>query len=252
LAKNEEQVSHIVVSSRIVLMCHNRIISLVTPLLRRMVTNERQRQYAMETRAAKAPSSEDAKAGKKMIQDHLEKSAGHRPQAIIRPQESRESPSQYSQIDPKLDNYHYSLDSNFRSRNDNAPPTTPKTQHSNGISMNQEHLDDISEAQNSDPLLQYHVNIVSNGVRIRPKITLTPASCPGFPSLVQHIHSLLRDDNQHHLRDIQVLGVQGLEHIDNDESWIEAVKLVQENDWMDGDVKVVVEVGSLQAKPLND
>lgn len=65
----------------------NKIISLVTPLMRRMVTNERQRQYAIETRKG---SSKKGKAGSE--------EAGV-PQAIVGQDDDQQM---QSPLDPKL------------------------------------------------------------------------------------------------------------------------------------------------------
>jgi len=227
-------------------MFYYRIISLVTPLLRRMVTNERQRQYAIEARASKNTPSEGVEVVNRQTKDQAEKPSRDPPRTLSGIQKPREPSSQYAEIDPKLDNYHYSLDPTFHTPDGNPALATPKPQHANGEFTNQEILEDTIEAQANSTLLHYHVNVLSNGTRLRPKLTLTPGSCPGFPSLVQHIHNVMSDDDQHHLSNIQVLGVNGLVNIDGDEAWIAAVKSVQENDWMDGDVKVVVEVGYLQ------
>lgn len=75
----------------------NKIISLVTPLMRRMVTNERQRQYAIETRKGGAKKKDkegsaeatnqqsDGNPGcevEQQLQTAFDSSLGHHPQAL--------------------------------------------------------------------------------------------------------------------------------------------------------------------------
>jgi hypothetical protein len=90
----------------------NKIISLVTPLMRRMVTNERQRQYAIETRkggAKKKDNEGSVEATAEQVHDnagyeqHLQTAfdpgLGHNPQPVqptSPPKSTQVIPAQYS------------------------------------------------------------------------------------------------------------------------------------------------------------
>lgn len=204
----------------------------MTPLLRRMVTNERQRQYAVETRKSSNTTPSSGKATNRKTRD-----------APDTPSTTAEQPSRYPDIDPKLDQYHYNLDPSFNSTTTaedlSAPPRTQPQLHS-GVSTSQEPFPVLPP---SETHINYHVNILHNGVRIRPKLNLSPSSCPGFSSLVQHVRGVLSDDSGTEPTSVQVLGPDGLRDVgDDEETWLDAVKSVLDCVWMDGQVRVLVEV----------
>jgi hypothetical protein len=206
-----------------------RIISLVTPLLRRMVTNERQRQYALETREEKRRTGEKTSSKRQRDQTSatptegtLQSKHGHR---CI-------SPSPYDDVDPKLDEYHYNVEETYSTEGGNGI-SKQQTRHTAG--------NQFSMGETDESGIQYHINILQNGRRLKPKFSLTPTSCPGFASLVQYIHTLL-DDVDQKPSSVKVLTPDGLVEVNGEESWEEAVASVKDNDWMDGDVKCVVEV----------
>jgi hypothetical protein len=197
-----------------------------------MVTNERQRQYAVETRKSTSTTPSNGKAASKKARD-----------APDTPSITKEPSSRYPDIDPKLDQYHYNIDPSFNSPTTADDPPGPHPDrapfHTN-VSASQE---PFPASSLSDAHINYHVNILHNGVRIRPKLILIPASCPGFSSLVQHIHGVLSDNGGTELASVQVLGPDGLKDVgDNEEMWQDAVKSVVNCVWMDGQVRVLVEV----------
>jgi len=196
-----------------------------------MVTNERQRQYASQSRKIKAKS----KGGEKDHSDHdselLDDSQPSQPNGHIRfrpiPRASA-SASPVPEIDPKLNQYHYVVE---------EPPIpedgdiSAKSHSTNGFpSMS---LDSI----------KYSINIMKDGERIKPRFELTPNSCPEFPSLVQHIRSVM-DDGRPALS-IQVLGPSGLVDIRDQATWVAAIQAIMQTQWMDGEVKCVVEMDEI-------
>lgn len=134
----------------------NKIISLVTPLMRRMVTNERQRQYAIETRRG------GSKKGKEEI---LEAST---PRAIAGQDGKQQT---QSPLDPKL-----------AQQAPSSRPTSPLVQDRDAFSPSHGHLNSMTNASISnfvplpsicpaEPNLS-HINIF-----------LTLASSEGKPSV---------------------------------------------------------------------
>ena len=214
-----------------------RIIALVTPLLRRMVTNERQRVYALETRKGNIQPGSIPKTGNKQQPNYNPVI----PARNIQPNAAQQldlSPRQYPELDPKLNHYHYDIDASFASEDGQSTANSRKT------------TDIIQDLQLmpgtlGETEMQYHVNIVYQGRRIKPRFTLTRDSCPGFPSLVQHLQSLLGDEGQRP-GSIKVLGADGLIDVADEESWMETIAQVKEHDWMDGEVRIVVHVETAQ------
>jgi hypothetical protein len=204
-----------------------RIIALCTPLLRRMVTNERQRQYALETRQEKRKAGE--KIGSKRKRNH--NSGTPSEGTLQRKRGSRgTSPSSYVAVDPNLDEYHYNVEGTYAPEGEDG---TSKLQ------TGQAGVNEFSIGEPDESGIRFHLNILQNGQRIKPKLTLTPSSCPGFASLVQYIHTLLDDIGQKP-GSVKVLTPDGLVEVNSEESWEEAVSSIKGNDWMEGEVKCVV------------
>jgi hypothetical protein len=203
-----------------------------------MVTNERQRRYARVTRASQKGNSPSAKGGHISAQDPLP--ANPTREGAPTPSGDRDASAQYPEIDPKLDQYHYSFDPSFASKSPNSP--TPASRRQNPTVNTSEQETYRASSLIPEASIAYHLNILHNGVRIRPKTTLSPTNCPGLSSLIQHIRIALSDDSLSISR-IDVLDVNGLREIGNEDGWSEATRAVAETEWMDGEVKVVVEVG---------
>lgn len=184
----------------------------------------------METRKSTAPGTGKA-ANKKATRDAPET-----------PPITKESPSRYPDIDPKLDQYHYNLDPAFNSTttDDFSAPLPDRPHLQNDVSVSREHFPESPPPP--DPPIQYYINILHNNIRMRPKLILSPSSCPGFSSLVQHVRGALNDENADPVR-VQILSPDGLRDVGDEEAWLDAVKSVVGNEWMDGEVKVLVEVG---------
>ncbi|PBP19611.1 hypothetical protein BUE80_DR009674 [Diplocarpon rosae] len=204
----------------------NKIISLVTPLMRRMVTNERQRLYALETRLEKKTKTSNSKRGQGSAvasgatthQEHFEHIG---PSGL---------PRTGTIMDPKLDEPYYSIEhpSQTKGNSDSLAFDTPF------VVETPTPCDDVND-------VKYHVNVVQCGRRIQPQVILTSSCCPGFSSLIQHIHSLMNTGAKE-LSTIEILGPTGMLNINDEESWRDAIALVRQTEWMDGEMKCVVAV----------
>ncbi|TAQ84139.1 hypothetical protein B7494_g7533 [Chlorociboria aeruginascens] len=186
----------------------NKLIALVTPLMRRMVTNEKQRHYASQARRDKHAKSGKSKSPEKESNDQ---------QSLVRPSED-------PVIEENLNQYHYNVETPFRSE---TPEAIAKIV--------------TGSPAKSDARILYHVNIFQGGRRVKPRITLMTLSCPGFASLLQHIHNIIGDEGQRP-SSIKILGVNGLVAVDSEDGWKAAIVEVEENEWMDGEVRVIVEM----------
>ncbi|RDW71140.1 hypothetical protein BP6252_07703 [Coleophoma cylindrospora] len=206
----------------------NKIISLITPLLRRMVTNERQRLYALSTRkqnnAARANGSKSASPDlqstptPKQIQRH--DSTSGVPQGSQVRQGSAAPLGQYHpELDPELIGY----------------DTAGNPQYKPNARLS------ITDMPSDQADVRFHINLLQEGQRIKPKLILTKVTCPGLPSLLQHLQKLAGEDANGSSFEVKVLGTSGLISIENQTQWDAAVKQVRETDWMDGDLRVIAE-----------
>lgn len=200
-----------------------------------MVTNERQRLYAIEQRRSGSPYP----ATKKGSAAANQSSAGGAALSNTEVQDPVSSPlpqqpsAEASPLSPsaQLDNYHYNLDSAFAATNDEDQEV-----HSTRTAS-----DNAKSNGNASDTTTYHVNILQQGARIKPRLTLNNRNCPGFPSLIQYIHNIYSDEGIRPVK-INILGPDGQINVTSDETFDEAVRTVLENDWMDGEVKILVDV----------
>lgn len=208
----------------------NKIISLVTPLMRRMVTNERQRLYALETRQEKRSRPDATRQG----QRHTSQTTAS---AISPHPESRQihsvTTTEQSAVDPKLNDYHYKIYDPHQSNGDGQANGIMKEPGSSVRKYDAERAADV----------RYLVNLMHHGRRLHPQVTLKPSACPGFASLVQHIHNMMDGLSQEQQpSSIKVLGPTGLVNVNGEDSWRGAIASVLQTEWMDGEVKFVIQV----------
>lgn len=201
----------------------NKIITSVTPLLRRMVTNERQRRYAVETR------SKD-KGGKSATAASPNQHKVQPP-----PQEEKQLPPE---IDPKLCDYHYTL-----------PVSTTHATPLGTLSVRDD-SPNISQLMMSfrvvfldphDPIEVMHSHDVSS----------TPNSSQ--QQVRQYIQSWFSDPGiAKHFRGTLVIQrvrahlPEGLKDVGSVGEWENAVKTVQQTVWMNRELKIVVNTGAME------
>lgn len=172
----------------------SRIIGTVMPLLRRMVTNERQRQYAVETRkggsSSTTRSSEKAKTERAssedprhLVEDDLVKPAGSTPK------------SNASQLGATLQYYDQ---------------------------------------------VQLRFNVIRNNQRISPPYDLTAKECPDLQTVFLKALPYLSGRSHNGLQ-ISVLTPSGLTLIQDDDGWVQALNKVGQVEWMDNEMKVLIE-----------
>jgi hypothetical protein len=194
-----------------------------------MVTNERQRLYALESRKTR----NEAKANGK-VKDQPEEDFEHPSVVIPQPngrhksRPSTASPSPFPEVDPKLQQYHYEVEERLPSEGRYSTKSPIMNCFGSVFSRKSP---DTSE-------VRYFVNILKDGERLKPRFTLTPTTCPRFSSLVQHIQSVMDDGRG--TKSIQVLGPNGLVDVTDQYAWMEALESIKKTEWMDGEVKCVV------------
>ena len=198
---------------------YSRLISLITPLMRRMVTNERQRLYALETRKTRPQTSKSKK-----------KARLGAPSPSLAP---AIAPSLSPAIDPKLDNYHYNIDETFSPR---------KVQKSSTIQA--QTTNDVPGKQLSTELVvdipkKFLVNIMKGNRRIQPEATLD--SCHNLCSLIQYSHAMVADENLE-VGKVKVWGPSGTIDVSSEDDWKDAIAVIMDVEWINGEIKCIVEV----------
>lgn len=207
----------------------NKIITSVTPLLRRMVTNERQRRYAVETR------SKDK--GRKSVTAASPNQ--HNVQAP--PQEENQLPPE---IDPKLGDYHYSLPV---STTHATPLETPSMRDDSP---------DISQL-----MMSFRVVLLdphdANGVIHTNDVSSTPDNSQqqvrqyilswfSDPDIAKQFRGALAIERvRAHLPD-------GLNDAGSVEEWDNAMKAAQQTAWMNRELKIVVNFGAVEETADNE
>lgn len=191
-----------------------RIITLLTPLMRRVVQNERQRVYAAEKK-------EKERAASIATNDETPRSI----QAFAPLPDDDE----FSIInDTIFDTCDFSLASSASTVDGFSPPQL----HFEPIPSRMPQLDDCE--------IRYNVNIMKDGHRLQPKFVLTSAICADFPSLIQHINNCVHVTQR--IASVKALGPGGLLELRDEVTWQAAIASVRQSEWMDGDLTCVVEV----------
>jgi hypothetical protein len=193
--------------------------------MRRMVTNERQRKYATEMRK----NSAAAKAAQEQGHRGSATPAGGTPQPDV--QSDALSITSVIDIDPKLNQYHYNIQSPAAQEQPQGTASPPKTAVKSVFAKKAAELEGI----------KYHVSIMQESRRVMPRFTLNPNTCPSFSSLVQHLDSVMDDDGRE-VSGIKVLGPGGLVDVKDESSWVAAIEAIKQNEWMDGELRCVVQV----------
>ena len=197
---------------------------MVVPLFRRMVTNERQRIYALESRR-KNSATRKLGGSKKESPPPTEEGA---PQPNGE-RNSAPSPSPYLAIDPELKEYH----------NVNESPSAQQAPVS-------ETLASSIDIANGEPVradggkLTYFVNFMLNGRRVMPKVTFPSGTSPDYSTLIQQIDGAIDDDSLKFT--VKVLGPGTWLHVTTDDEWKRAIIVVRESEILDDEVKCVVQI----------
>ncbi|KAI9048897.1 hypothetical protein LZ554_006751 [Drepanopeziza brunnea f. sp. 'monogermtubi'] len=183
-----------------------KLRSLVIPVVRLAVSNEKARLYAIKTRHKRRTPVTSAKVTPQPDRARLES---------VTPAPTRNG------ADVKLDDNHSTVDAKGYELPDSFAAGSPAS--SNGTHV------------------RYLVNLMQHGRRLVPEITPAPNTCPGFPSLVEYIHRLM-DTESKEVSSIDFLVPTGMVNVKNEDDWKGAIASIQQTEWMNGVVKCVVVV----------
>ncbi|MCJ1336261.1 hypothetical protein MMC09_001537 [Bachmanniomyces sp. S44760] len=198
----------------------NKIITVVTPFLRRMVTNERQRQYAVETR--KLGSQDDVGDGKRRHSGRDSLPVAQGPGTIPETKHAQETAPQFDNIIRTMVN---------TNSNATRSPDTIIQQYS---------VETMETALAENPLL-LHINIMKDGRRFMPRIDTSTDRCSTLQDLREKLY-LHIDVIGHNPFEIQVLLPVGLLTVGTETNWNAAVNFARRTEWLDGTIKVVVDL----------
>ena len=182
----------------------SKIIGAVIPLLRRMVTNERQRQYAVETRRGAGAG----RAKRQRADSGLPSPEQNTIEKRVRDQSGIG--------DLRTDKVGYPPGEKDQARSFSG--TTPYNSH-----------------------LRLRINIFEGQQRVRPCFEVSAEDCPDleavYTNILQHYGNAILERVT-----VSVLLPQGLTSVGSDEDWARALSEVRATVWMDGETKVVVEL----------
>ncbi|SZF03891.1 unnamed protein product [Blumeria hordei] len=220
----------------------NKIIELIIPLLRRMVTNERQRQYANETRMEKR--LKDVKKRRQPLDcasQSNQKTTITDDQSLSKGSQKIRNPNSLStHVGPKLITQ---LTSKLITTDEQAPNQTNTMKISN-TSQTETCIQggDTKKEQSFVSIKfmpKYYVNILRDDKCVKRRFILTSSQCPHFSSLVHHVtQGLVRFREK--IGCIKVHGPYGLISVYDEESWVKAIALVTKYEWMNKEVRCLI------------
>ena len=184
----------------------SRIIKLLMPLLRKMVTNERQRLYAAESRR-----SDTKKTGSEEPIDHQE----------------HQSPILMPEIDPSLQP---------EEDHDGLEATTLAT-----VSMSVPSVPANSEDSTINLLVNIMSTVADESKQMEPEFVLTIDQSESFEKCMEELADRAGTD-QNRLQTKALLAA-GLTNITTEEEWVSCCRTVSSTPWMNRRVLLVVELG---------
>jgi len=187
---------------------------MMIPLMRRMVTNENQRLYAEEQRKARAPYTSGGGKREPNAEEILEKLKGQ----IYKPKKSK-TPNGISESEKSI-----SPDPAGANAENRAAVASPKP-----------------KAPSEWDGMHFYINITKDGRRAMPRVEFAVDNGEGFTHLSQHVDIIIDDDKNHK---VKILGPTGLVDITDEISWKGILTQIKDADWMDGDVRICVDLNS--------
>ena len=202
-----------------------KIIKLCMPLLRKMVTNERQRVYAADTRKLGFPK----KTGKEQDQDDTfgTQSPDAHDSTLMTSGLQQAAAAHGAVVDGATQ--HLPLD----------------THHLNGeVRVGQ------LEVPSGSGLHTIHVNVVPRGVyptrRLIPRFSLSSESATSLQVLRDEVNRRMQEqmNGEHHTEEpsIKVWHPDGLIQVKDDGEWTITLLSAANHEWLDGEVRVLIEL----------
>ncbi|SLM34446.1 hypothetical protein LPUS_03201 [Lasallia pustulata] len=213
----------------------NKIITAVTPLLRRMVTNERQRQYAVVTRKGGGTDSDGTNKRRKLDDVQAPPPQVHQQEQGYQHQEEFPQSRNIGLGLPELQDKLLEALPNDTEGRLNIPTEAP------GQTMARLPSSTPGDPSSHSNALQLHINILQDHQRILPRLVIPAEQCPDMQTLYSRLLEQGHTAGPDPLR-ISVLLPGGLTPVQSDGEWMVALTSAKAVDWLDGELKVVVEV----------
>jgi len=207
-----------------------KIIKLMMPLMRKMVTNERQRLYAAETRRQGSGKGRSGAQDRELDEEES--------QLHSTPPPHEETGQTVYADSGELPSESAAISSSAASLGPDVPSQT-----SSGSMMTT-----TTTTTTFKPSTVLHVNVVSNNGgalrRVAPRFSLTPEAAPSLSMLLaeasKHYNALHSRINSKPT--VKVWLADGLVTITEDGEWMVALLSAGVVDWMDGEVRVLIQI----------
>ena len=187
---------------------------MMIPLMRRMVTNENQRLYAEEQRKARAPYTSGGGKREPNAEEILEKLKGQ----IYKPKKTQ-SPNIVSGSE----------------KSTSPEPVGIKPQSGGTVASPKPKT--LTEWDG----MHFFINFIKDGRRAMPRVEFAVDNGEGFTHLSQHVDIIIDDEKTHK---IKIFGPAGMVDVTDEASWRGVLIAIKEADWMDGDVRICVDVNT--------
>ena len=255
----------------------HKIISLVIPLLRRMVTNERQRQYAVETRKGGSDEHNRGKGDDAAVPHNASALLSSEDNALQNQSEATSrnvGPDAVSTEAQAVDKRAGVAIGAPHSPGDDSPaisapinsPLPPQPPYRPAPVARKSsrppkradatRLNGYQHATLDPNAIMLHINVVSSDdIRLLPRLDLPSSMCPNLEALVKHTsehawkhsgesgvagQSRPSDPWANGMR-LKVWLADGLVLIQTDGEWMVALLSAGTKDWMDGELRVIIE-----------
>ncbi|TQS34481.1 hypothetical protein Golomagni_05133 [Golovinomyces magnicellulatus] len=215
----------------------NIIIKRVTPLMRRMVTNERQRQYANERRLEKRTKKFQERKSCEKDTPSTEKSVGREidvRSSVNQTVQTVDSPSL-----PQLTQDYISDFSSLRVRDNSERETLPpiiQLQVDKNMTSNVESAQLLRTEKKN---IKYYLNLLEGDHRVKERLVILSVGSLNFSGLIRHMTQLM-DPLQEDLLIVKVHGPHGLIEVIDEDSWAQATLLILKHEWMDKEIRCLV------------
>lgn len=211
----------------------NKIITAVTPLLRRMVTNERQRQYAVVTRKGGGTDSDGSNKRRRLDDVQTPPPHGRQQEQGYQHQEEFPPPQNIALGLPEL-----------QDKLLEALPNRSERQASIATESAEQALAHLplsapGDSSSHGNALQLHINILKDHQRVLPRFDIPAEHCPDMQTLYSRSIEQGYSSGPNPMR-ISVLLPGGLTPVQSDGEWMVALMSARAVDWLDGELKVIV------------
>ncbi|KAH8595924.1 hypothetical protein B0O99DRAFT_145545 [Bisporella sp. PMI_857] len=219
-------------------------------LMRRMVTNEKQRLYATaqrekRERGYKAASSKSKKPKIVDARSLLNKLKGIESSSEEQSMSPSPDAESFTQGSPPPSSRTLKPDEDLGqiSRGQESIATSTLPSNTSIASASLKRATSVVSVQSTSPRFpDCWLNILQSGRRILPKVPFNTDNGEKFHDLLQFIDIII--DDGHSYKEVKVSGPTGVIDVNDEASWSAALEAIKDADWMDGEVRVMVDIAT--------